>query len=73
MTEIKQGESPDPGSPRRGYADDHGPYDDVKLPAGIGSGLSGMPQAEASVVPPLWADEDSAPAPSRYRPRRPQA
>lgn len=50
------------------YGDDHGPADSIVVEGGgAGSGLSGMPQANAGNVPPLWAEPGSAPAPSEGR------
>lgn len=55
------------------YKDGDGPAADVRLPAGAGSGLSGLPQADAGTAPPLWDDPDSAPAPSGEEPREPDS
>lgn len=47
------------------YADGAGPNAGVNLPQGTGSGLSGLPAADAGNTPPLWAEPDSAPPKSR--------
>lgn len=53
------------------YEDGDGPAAGVRLPAGAGSGLSGLPAADAGNVPPLWDDPVSAPSPSGEEPREP--
>jgi hypothetical protein len=45
------------------YADGEGPFADVRLPNGAGSGLSGLPQANAGTVPPLYNDPKSPEGP----------
>ncbi len=47
------------------YDDSEGPAADTTVRGGgAGAGLSGMPQANAGNVPPLWDDHDSSPSPS---------
>lgn len=45
------------------YADGEGPAAAKRLPNGTGSGLSGLPEATAGMVPPLYAEPASQDAP----------
>lgn len=49
------------------YEDGQGPFANTKLPNGAGSGLSGLPQANAGAAPALFNSEESAPAPEGQR------
>lgn len=51
------------------YEDGEGPAAGADMTGGTGSGLSGMPQATAGNIPPLWDDPTSAPAPSKPQKR----
>lgn len=43
------------------YEDGDGAFAGLHLPNGLGSGLSGLPEANAGIAPALWDDPQAAP------------
>ncbi len=41
------------------YEDGRGPLADLRLPRYKSAGLSGLPEADAGIVPPQWGDPDA--------------